>query len=58
MQKKAVESGLISVLMFSINPLYDLQPPDEDVEQLWNPEKYSGRLFNMDKDRQELYEMC
>ena len=56
--KKAVESGLISVLMFSINPLYDLQPPDEDVEQLWNPEKYSGRLFNMDKDRQELYEMC
>ncbi len=56
--KKAVESGLISVLMFSINPLYDLQPPDEDVEQLWNPEKYSGKLLNMDKDRQELYEIC
>lgn len=56
--KKALETGLIKVLMFSVNPCYDLQPADEDVEQLWNPEKYSGKLLNMDKDRQELYEMC
>ena len=56
--KKATESGLIEVLMFSINPCYDLQPADEDVEQLWNPEKYSSNLLNMDKDRQELYELC
>ena len=56
--KKALETGSIKVLMFSVNPCYDLQPADEDVEQLWNPEKYSGKLLNMDKDRQELYEMC
>ena len=30
----AVESGLVDVLMFSINPAYDLQPPDEVVEKL------------------------
>ena len=56
--KKAIETGLIEVLMFSINPCYDLQPADEDVEQLWNPEKYKDNLLNMDKDRQELYELC
>ena len=31
----AVKSGLIDVLMFSINPCYDLQPASEDVEALW-----------------------
>ncbi|MBQ9246430.1 aldo/keto reductase [bacterium] len=56
--KKAVETGIIQVLMFSVNPCYDLQPADEDVEQLWNPEKYKDNLLNMDKDRQELYEAC
>lgn len=54
--KKAIETGLIEVLMFSINPCYDMQPADEDVEQLWNPEKYEKPLLNMDKDRKELYE--
>lgn len=33
---EAVQSGKVEVLMFSINPCYDLQPADEDVEQLWN----------------------
>lgn len=56
--KKAVETGLIKVLLFSINPCYDMQPADEDVEQLWNPEKYKNHLLNMDKDRQDLYEFC
>ena len=28
---RAVESGLVDVLMFSINPAYDLQPANEDV---------------------------
>lgn len=56
--KKAVESGLIKVLLFSVNPCYDLQPADEDVEQLWNPEKYNRHLLNMNKDREDLYEIC
>ena len=56
--KKAVETGIIKVLLFSINPCYDLMPADEDVEQLWNPENYKSHLLNMDKDRQELYETC
>lgn len=55
---KAVESGNVEVLMFSINPCYDLQPADEDVEQLWNEENYINPLENMDPARQRLYELC
>ncbi len=55
---KAVKSGSIEVLMFSVNPCYDLQPAGEDVEELWNPQNYAGNLVNMDADRQKLYETC
>ncbi|MBR1579585.1 MAG: aldo/keto reductase [Selenomonadaceae bacterium] len=54
----AVESGAIEVLMFSVNPCYDLMPPSEDVEQLWAPENYEHQLTNMDPERQRLYETC
>jgi len=56
--ERAVKEGGIEVLMFSVNPCYDLQPADEDVEQLWNDEAYAGVLTNMDPDRQRLYETC
>lgn len=55
---EAVNSGNIEVLMFSVNPCYDLQPADEDVEQLWNEENYINPLVNMDSSRQRLYELC
>ena len=54
----AVESGLIQVLMFSVNPCYDLQPASEDVEELWAEKNYEEHLVNMDPERQELYEVC
>jgi len=55
---KAVESGAVEVLMFSVNPCYDLQPASEDVEELWAAKSYEGNLTNMDPDRQLLYETC
>ena len=54
----AVQSGSIEVLMFSVNPCYDLQPPSETVEDLWADEAYSHKLVNMDPQRQRLYETC
>ncbi len=54
----AVESGLIEVLMFSINPCYDLLPANENVESLWDEKNYAGELVNMDPERQRLYETC
>lgn len=56
--ERAVLEGHIEVLMFSVNPCYDLQPADEDVEQLWNEKAYAETLINMDPDRQRLYEVC
>ena len=54
----AIESGMIDVLMFAVNPCYDLQPPDEDVEQLWADDRYAQTLINMDPEREALYLEC
>lgn len=54
----AVESGLVDVLMFSINPCYDLQPSSENVEDLWADENYERELHNIDPERERLYELC
>ena len=54
----AVKTGLIDVLMFSVNPCYDLQPAGEDVEELWAEKNYVEPLVNMDPQRRELYETC
>lgn len=56
--RMAVETGLIEVLMFSVNPCYDLQPPDEEVEKLWADESYARTLHNLDPARERLYELC
>lgn len=56
--RMAVETGLIEVLMFSVNPCYDLQPADEEVEKLWADESYARPLNNMDPARERLYELC
>ena len=53
-----MESGKIDVLMFSVNPCYDLLPANEDVERLWAAESYAGPLVNMDPEREALYEAC
>lgn len=54
----AVESGKIGVLMFSVNPCYDLLPANDDVESLWAPDSYARPLINMDPEREALYEAC
>lgn len=56
--RMAVETGAIDVLMFSVNPCYDLQPAGEEVEALWADESYARALQNIDPDRERLYELC
>lgn len=56
--KEAAESGLIEVLMFSINPCYDLQPAGEDCYALWDEKNYDRELKNIHPDREALYEAC
>ncbi len=53
----AVRDG-VEVIMFSVNPCYDLLPATEDVEELWNPANYENSPVNMDPERQTFYEAC
>lgn len=54
----AVNSGLVEVLMFSVNPCYDLLPASENIEELWAERSYSKPLFNLEPKRELLYETC
>lgn len=56
--ERAVVEGGIEVLMFSVNPCYDLQPANEDVDELFKDSNYDRPITNMDPDRQRLYEVC
>ncbi|MCM1304911.1 MAG: aldo/keto reductase [Butyrivibrio sp.] len=56
--RKAVETGLIDVLMFSVNPAYDMQPPSEDCNALWNADSYKDGADGIDPERKALYELC
>lgn len=55
---EAIKTGHIGVLMFSVNPCYDLLPGNEDCDLLFQPESYQKPLLNLDPKREELYETC
>ncbi|MDD4847489.1 MAG: aldo/keto reductase [Bacteroidales bacterium] len=52
---EAVQSGLIEVLMFSINPIFDMMPAGVN---LWDSTSYAGNFTNIDSTRMQLYEAC
>lgn len=54
----AVNSGLIDVLMFSVNPCYDLLPASEDVNTLFEETSYQKDNMRMDEERERLYATC
>lgn len=55
--KKAVLSGEIEMLLFSVNPAFDLMPPTENIDDYF-AEQYDASLAGMDPERAELYELC
>ena len=55
---KAVESGLIDVLMFSINPAYDMEQPDTDIMDLMEYKGLGEHSWVVDEARQRLYTTC
>ncbi len=52
---KAVESGIIEVLMFSLNPAFDLLQTGANA---WDPESYKNMLTEIDPVRVKLYSLC
>lgn len=60
--KKAVESGYIDVLMFSLNPAYDLVPKERDLTEVFTEvlegKKQNFTELHLEGAREELYRAC
>ncbi len=55
----AVQSGLVEMLLFSVNPAFDMLPADEDLDELLSEEyRYQQNLSGIHADRAELYRVC
>lgn len=57
MAKRAAESGIIEMLLFSVNPAFDLLPPTENIDDYF-AEEYQEELGGIDPARSELYRLC
>ena len=57
MAKKAVESGLVEMILFSVNPAFDLLPPTDKIDNYFVDE-YQDGLNGIDPARAELYKLC
>lgn len=55
---QAAKTGLIEVIMLSVNPAYDMLPPTENVDELFEDNTYKTALSNIDPERDELYRYC
>lgn len=60
--KKAVDTGLIDVLMFSLNPAYDLVPKERDLTEVFtevvNGQKQDFSGLTLEPARAALYRAC
>ncbi len=57
--KRAVEAGWIDMLMFSVNPAYDLLPENTYIDNYFNVETWSADgLSGMNPNRAALYKAC
>ena len=54
--KKAAESGFIEMILFSINPAFDMKPASEDLDTLFGD--YDASLHGIDPERAALYQLC
>ena len=52
----AAESGFIEMILFSINPAFDMKPASEDLNTLF--EGYDQPLQGLDPERAALYRLC
>lgn len=55
---QAVESGMVDVLMFSINPAYDMERADTDIYDLMEFKGMEKSSLVVDEARQKLYSAC
>ena len=56
--KLAALSGVIEMLLFSVNPAFDLLPANEVLDDYFVQKTYDGALHGIDPARAELYSLC
>ena len=54
----AAQNPEIELLMFSINPAYDMFGAMEDIEEYRKEEAYDDSMFGLNPQRAEIYELC
>ena len=54
---KAAESGYIEMILFSINPAFDMLPASENIDTMF-AEEFDSSLKGIDVDRARLYKTC
>ena len=54
--KLAVESGIVEMMLFSVNPAFDMHPATEDIDVLF--ENYEAGWSGIDEERAEIYRLC
>ena len=54
---KAAESGFVEMILFSVNPAFDLLPGSEDMNQYFAEQSDEG-LHRIAPEREELYRLC
>lgn len=55
---KMVESGVVDMLMFSINPAYDMLPAAYDINDVFNDKIKEVSFAGIEPSRARLYELC
>lgn len=55
----AVESGLFDVILFSVNPAFDMLPSGMEIMSMFEDTSYSDRtLGGLNRERDEFYRLC
>lgn len=54
----AARTGIVDVILFSVNPAYDMIPATDDVNSLFSEETYDRDFTGIDAGREELYRLC
>ena len=55
--KKAAESGLVEMILFSVNPAFDLMPPTDNLDNYFS-DAYAEGLNGVAPARVEMYKIC
>lgn len=55
--KLAAQSGIVEMILFSVNPAFDMLPATEDLNDYFQ-ENYAENVGGINPERAELYQLC